>query len=45
MTVQVEKMIPYKEEVPVEVVREVPVPIVLEKEVVKQVRVLVEKIV
>jgi hypothetical protein len=38
-------MIPYREEVPVEVVKEVPVPIVIEKEVIKQVRVIVEKVV
>ena len=36
---------PYKEEVQLEVIREVPVPIVCEKEIIRPVRVIVEKIV
>lgn len=45
ITCDIEKFIPYREEVPIEVVREVPVPIVIEKEVIKQVRVMTEKII
>ena len=45
ITCDIQQFIPFREEVPVEVVREVPVPIIQEKEVIKQVRVQVEKII
>jgi len=45
ITCDIQQFIPFREEVPVEVVREVPVPIIQEKEVIKQVRVQVDKII
>lgn len=45
VTCEVEKVVPYKEEIAFEVVKEYPVPIVCEKEVLKPVRVIIEKVI
>lgn len=45
VTCERERIVPFREEVQLEVIREIPVPIVCEKEIIRPVRVIVEKIV